>query len=256
MEQIFEFLETKFLVWAMILTRVAGFLLATPFYMGWYIPVTVKVFFAVFISWLLTFSTNYTIPLDLSPWLLTSGFINNFLIGVLIGFIAYMLIAAVMSAGGIFSIQMGFMMASSFDPTAPDIPLLGNYMYLMALYVFVSLKGHVAFYTIFAESFRKFPVTLYGERFNVVEFIIENSGSLFVIALQLGITIIAFMLIVTVLLGIVSRLIPQMNVFMVGIPLKIIVGMIIFLGMIPIWVEAFELLTSKMVNLAESFISR
>ncbi len=258
MQDILNFLESKFLVWSMILTRVAGLFLATPFYMGWFIPILVKVFLAIFLSWLVLYSIppGITIPLSTSPWLIVNGMINNFLIGALIGFIAYMLMSAVMSAGGIFSIQMGFMMASSFDPTAPDIPLLGNYMYMLALYVFVSLKGHIIFYTILLDSFKKFPVNLYGSHFNIIDFLIKKSEEMFVIALQLGITIIAFMLIVTVLLGIVSRLMPQINVFMVGIPLKILVGLIIFLGMIPIWTEALEFLTSKMINYAQNFISR
>ena len=258
MQDILAFLEQKFLVWAMILTRVAGFFLATPFYMNWFIPLTVKVWLAVFLSWLLLFSmpSSLSIPLGTSAMLITSGMINNFLVGALIGFLAYMLMSAVMSAGGIFSIQMGFMMASSFDPSAPDIPLLGNYMYLMALYIFVALKGHVIFYTILADSFKKFPVKLYGANFNMITFLMEKSGELFVIALQLGITIIAFMLIVTILLGVISRLIPQMNVFMVGIPLKVLVGLTIFLGMIPIWAEAFDFLTAKIINYAQNFISK
>ena len=257
MEQIFYFLENKFMVWAFILTRVAGFLLATPLYSGWYIPTTVKVMFAILTSWLMVFSVpNVNIPLDINPMLMLSGFINNFLVGVIIGFIAYMLISAVMSAGSIFSIQMGFMMASSFDPNAPDIPLLGNYMYLLALYIFAAAKGHVVFYSILANSLKKIPIPMYGVHFDLGKFIIDHSGEMFVLALQIGITIIAFMLVVTVLLGIISRLIPQMNVFMVGIPLKVLLGFIIFLGMIPIWAETFEILTDKMINYAQAFISK
>ncbi len=248
--EIFIFLENKFYVWALILSRIAGMMLATPFYSGWFIPLRVKVWLSVFLSWLIVYTTSYSVPLTTPVFSITLGLLNNFIIGALIGFIAYVLISSVMSASGVFSVQMGFMIASSFDPSAPDVPLLGNIVYLLAMYVFVSLKGHLIFYQIVAESFKEFPPMLYGVDFDVIKFLMDKSGEMFVIALQLGMTIIAFMLVVTVLLGIISRLMPQLNVFMVGIPLKILIGLILFMGMIPIWAEAFEYLVMKMINYA------
>ena len=230
--------------------------LATPFYSGWFIPLRVKIWLSVFLSWILVYTTNYTVPLSTPVITISLGILNNFILGALIGFIAYILMSSVMSASGVFSVQMGFMIASSFDPSAPEVPLLGNVVYLLAMYIFVSMKGHLVFYQIIANSFKKFPPMLYGIDFDMVKFLVDKSGEMFVIALQLGMTIIAFMLIVTILLGIISRLMPQLNVFMVGIPLKILVGLILFMGMIPIWAEAFEFLVRKMINYAQFISSR
>lgn len=254
--EIFVFLENKFYVWALILSRIAGMMLATPFYSGWFIPLRVKIWLSVFLSWILVYTTNYTVPLSTPVITISLGILNNFILGALIGFIAYILMSSVMSASGVFSVQMGFMIASSFDPSAPEVPLLGNVVYLLAMYIFVSMKGHLVFYQIIANSFKKFPPMLYGIDFDMVKFLVDKSGEMFVIALQLGMTIIAFMLIVTILLGIISRLMPQLNVFMVGIPLKILVGLILFMGMIPIWAEAFEFLVRKMINYAQFISSR
>ena len=254
--EIFSFLQEKFLVWAMILSRIVGMMIATPFYSGWFIPINVKIWLSVFLSWILVYTTDYTIPLNTPVVNVTLGILNNFILGTLIGFISYVLISSVMSASGVFSVQMGFMIASTFDPSVPDVPLLGNVVYLLAIYVFVSLKGHIIFYKIVASSFEKIPPMLYGTDFDMVKFIIERSGEMFVIALQLGMTIIAFMLVVTVLLGIVSRLMPQLNVFMVGMPLKIIIGFYLFLGMIPVWAEVFEFLVGKMIGYSQSMISK
>ncbi len=257
MEQILTFLEQKFLVWSMILSRVAGLFLATPLFSGWYIPVVVKVSLAVLLSWVALYSMpDAVIPLSTPPAYIAIGIFNNFMVGVVIGFMAFMLISATMSAGGIFSVQMGFMIASSFDPSAPDIPLLGNYVYLIAVYIFVALKGHLIFYQAVVKSFEKFPVAMYGSDLNFVKIIIDKSPQMFVIALQLGMAIIAFMLLVTVLLGIISRLIPQLNVFMVGLPLKVLVGLIIFLGMIPVWADALSALSGKIINWVMEFTSK
>ena len=257
MEHLTQFLEQKFLAWSMILSRVAGLFLATPLFSGWYIPVLVKVMLAVFLSWVILYGMpNVVVPLSTPPMYIAIGMFNNFTVGVVIGFMAFMLISATMSAGGIFSIQMGFMIASSFDPSAPDIPLLGNYVYLIAVYIFVELKGHLIFYQAVAESFEKFPVTMYGPNLSFIDIVIKKSPQMFVIALQLGMAIIAFMLLVTVLLGIISRLIPQLNVFMVGLPLKVLVGLIIFLGMIPVWIDALSSLTWEITNWVKEFVSK
>ncbi len=257
MDQILTFLQEKFLAWTFVLSRVAGLFLATPLYSGWYIPLNVKILLSVFLSWLVLYTLpNVVVPLDTHPFLIGIGIFNNFTVGVVMGFFAFMFITATMSAWGIFSIQMGFMVASSFDPSAPDIPLLGNYLYLIAVYIFVALKGHVLFFNALVESFRKFPVTMYGADFNIVKMLIEKSPQLFVIALQLGFAIIAFMLLTTVLLGIISRLIPQLNVFMVGLPLKVLVGLIIFLGMIPIWADVLSKITNDVLIWVKEFVSR
>ena len=253
---VFTFLQSKFLVWVMVLSRIAGMMISTPFYSGWFIPVQVKVWLSVFLSWLLVYTTSYTIPLSTPPIHITLGILNNFIVGALVGFVAYMLVSAVMSAAGIFSVQMGFMIASSFDPSAPDVPLLGNVVYLLAMYIFVAVKGHVLFYNLIARSFREIPPMLYGTDFDMVKFLIDKSGEMFVIALQLGMTIISFMLVVSILLGIISRLMPQLNVFMVGMPLKILIGLYLFLGMIPVWAEAFEFLVSKILNYSQTILSR
>ena len=254
--EVFVFLENKFYVWALILSRIAGMMLATPFYSGWFIPIRVKVFLSVFLSWILVYTTDYTVPLSTPVINISLGILNNFIVGAIIGFIAYVLMSSVMSASGVFSVQMGFMIASSFDPSVPEVPLLGNVVYLLSIYVFVAMKGHIIFYQIIANSFKKLPPVLYGIDFNMVKFLMDKSGEMFVIAIQLGMTIIALMLVITVLLGIISRLMPQLNVFMVGMPLKILVGLIIFLGMIPIWAEAFEFLVQKMINYAHFISSR
>jgi flagellar biosynthetic protein FliR len=253
---IFDLIQSKFFVWAMALSRIGGLMISAPFYSGWFIPTSVKVWLSVFLSWLIVYTTDYTIPMNTPLVHLVIGMVNNFILGTLIGFIAYMLISAVMSASGIFSIQMGFMIASSFDPSVPEVPLLGNVVYLLAIYIFVSLKGHLILYKTISESFERIPPMMYGTNFSMVEFLIKKSGEIFVVALQLGMTIIAFMLVVTVLLGIISRLMPQLNVFMVGIPLKILIGLYLFLGMIPIWAEAFEFLVGKVMNYSQALISR
>ncbi|HCF38875.1 MAG TPA: flagellar biosynthetic protein FliR, partial [Thermosipho africanus] len=88
-----------------------------------------------------------------------------------------------------------------------------------------------------------------------VEFIKTKFIEMFFIALKIGLPVIGYMFIINVLLGILSRLVPQMNVFMVGIPLKSLLVFVIFLGMVPIWAETSAKLTVLLEKVIQQFLS-
>jgi len=78
---------------------------------------------------------------------------------------------------------------------------------------------------------------------------------MFTIAMKIGLPLIGFMLVVSISLGIISRLIPQMNVFMIGMPLKVLVGIILFVGLIPVWVDVISQIVSRLSNILWHFVA-
>ena len=134
-------------------------------------------------------------------------------------------------AGQMAGYQMGMAIANVMDPaTSAQVPILANFYNLVAILVFLSINAHIILLRAMVESFQLVP--LFDFEFNqaVMQHIIRFSGNLFIVALKIGAPVIVALLITSAALGLVARTIPQMNIFIVAMPLKIAIGLI-FLGM-------------------------
>lgn len=225
-----------------------------PFFADWFFPLQLKIPLVVFFSWAALPMINEVIPLSINVMSLVLSMLANYFLGFLIGFFAILPFAAISIAGEIFGTQMVLALSSVFDPQREETPILGEFVYVVGLYVFVALNGHLLLLQAIVESTSKVPLSQTILKPNIVSLVLEKSGEMFVVAMKFGFPIIAFMLVVTLALGILSRLIPQMNVFMVGMPLKILVGLILFLGMIPVWADVFSQISVRLMNFVENFV--
>lgn len=252
----YEFVQEKFLVWALVLTRIAGMFTIAPFFGDWFIPMQAKVLLTVLLSWIVIPVVQETVPLNLPILTLVLSMVNNYFYGLILGFLALLPLAGLSLAGEVFGTQMGFAMSSVFDPQREEVPLHGELLYTIGLFVFVAIKGHLLLYQAIVESLKHFSLSASLMNLNFMNVLIERIGESLIVALKFGIPLIGFMLIVSVALGILSRLVPQMNVFMVGLPLKVLVGMLLMVGLIPIWAEMSARLAEKTINFIEFFLSR
>ncbi len=249
-----EFLETKFICWILIVTRTAGMFTIAPFFGDWFLPVQVKILLVIFLSWTSLPVVNESIALNTPVLQIVLAIFSNYTFGLAIGFLALLPVVALSVSGEIFGTQMGFAMSSVFDPQREEVPLQGELLYILGLYVFVSLKGHLLVYQAVVDSLRIVPLSRTITNFDFVSILTSKTTEMFEIAMKIGLPIIGFMLVVSIALGIVSRLVPQMNVFMVGMPLQVLVGFILFVGMIPIWADVFSQIANKTINFLDYFI--
>lgn len=240
----------------MALTRIAGMFTVAPFFGDWFLPVQVKALLAVFLSWLVVPALQQVVPLDVPVLSLVLAMLNNYLYGLVVGFLALLPLSGLSLAGEVFGTQMGYAMSSVFDPQREEVPLHGELLYMIGLFVFVTIKGHLLLYQAIVDSFKHFSLTDSLKRLNFLDVIVIKISESFVVAFKFGMPLIGFMLIVSVALGILSRLVPQMNVFMVGLPLKVLVGMLLMVGMIGIWAEMSAQLAEKTINFIEFFMNR
>jgi len=238
------------------LTRIAGMFTVAPFFGDWFLPLQIKVLLTLFLSWLVAPVLQQTVPLDTPVLTLVISILNNYLYGLVIGFLAFLPLAGLSLAGEVFGTQMGFAISSVFDPQREEVPLHGELLYTIGLFVLVTIKGHLLVYQAIVDSFKHFSLTASLSGLNFMDVLISKASESFVVALKFGMPLIGLMLIVSVALGILSRLVPQMNVFMVGLPLKVLVGMLLMVGMIGIWAEMSAHLAQRMVNFIEFFLSR
>ena len=168
------------------------------------------------------------VTLELFPLLLRM--VAEVIVGIMIGFTARFVFAGIQFAGDIIGFQMGFSIASIFDPsTSQQVSVVSEFQFMMAMIIFLFVDAHHIFLTAIVDSFR--ILHLHDLRFSGILFqrLVTLSGDVFVIAIKISAPIVAVLLFVNVGLGVIARTVPQINIFIVGIPLQIAVGLV-FLG--------------------------
>lgn len=161
--------------------------------------------------------------------------LQQIIIGVSIGLAVRIVFAAVEMAGEIVGLQMGLNFAGFFDPTTnSQASTVGRFFGNIAMLLFVILNGHLLLIQAVAASFQTFPV---GEgAMDAVRTLRlhELGGIIFQYGLWIALPMIGMLLFVNVVMGIISRIAPQMNVFAIGFPLTLSVGLIGIAATLPL----------------------
>ncbi|BBE31301.1 flagellar biosynthetic protein FliR [Tepiditoga spiralis] len=234
-----EFLNVKLWVFFFVFIRLLGVTLFIPYFSMNLVPKPVKIFILIFLSYIVAIGLNDTFPIDGNFLMIVYLFIVNFLVGMIIGIIMHIIFYAVELAGQFFGIQMGFALANVLDPMYnTQVSIMSELGFLLSTFVFFIFKGHIWLYMLTIEMFKKIPSVFIFNGKDLGIFVSKIS-EVFVMGVQLSLPVTAFMIFTTLSLGIVNRLIPQLNAFIVGMPLKIIVGFLIFMAVIQVWQEYF-----------------
>lgn len=156
--------------------------------------------------------------------------IGEAMIGLTIGFVARLVFAAIQVAGDIIGFQMGFAIANVIDPMSyQQVSIITELQYLVAMLLFFTVNAHHLFFQAIIQSYTLIAPLSFHFSGQLMQFIFSISKDMFVIALKLAAPIMAVMIFTNVALGVVARTVPQMNIFIVGFPLQISLGLI-FLG--------------------------
>jgi len=148
-------------------------------------------------------------------------------IGVVIGFAAQVIFAGVQLAGELIGFQMGFAIVNVIDPvTSAQVSIVAEFQYLVALLLFLIFNGHHLFIAAIAESFRVLNPLSLNYSGALIAAILELSKGIFTVAVKLSAPLAAVMFFTQIALGIVARTVPQINIFIVGFPLQIAIGLI------------------------------
>lgn len=216
-------------VFVLMLARISAFFVTMPIFSYRTLPAQHRIAFSFLLTWMMV----YTV--DVQPFVIDGAYIllviKEVMVGLLLGFVAYMIISAVQVAGGFIDFQMGFAIANVIDPqTGVQSPLIGQYLYTFALLLLLSLNGHHLILDGIFYSYQFIPLDSAMIQFAqepLVEMVIKSFNAVFIIALQLSMPVVATLFLVDVALGIVARTVPQFNIFVVGFPIKIAVSFIV-----------------------------
>ncbi|WAM33436.1 flagellar biosynthetic protein FliR [Caldicellulosiruptor morganii] len=235
MEEIFNYLLDSSYILFLVLSRISGIFIASPIFGRRNIPAYFKIGFAFFLSIIvmLSYNFNYVLPQNLIQFVLTVA--REFVVGLVIGFISYMIFATILLAGQIVDNAIGFGMANVIDPlNEVQVPLLGNFLYLYMLVIFFATDNHHILIRAVVYSYKLVPLDYHSILPRISQKFVTFFIELFVIGIEISLPILMSMLIVDIILGILSRSVPQMNVFMVGLPVKIALGFLVLVTVLPI----------------------
>lgn len=237
--------ETSFLL---ILFRVSAFLMALPFLGGGGVPMSVKVVVSVSVSVVLFQILQIeAAPLTLGSF--TVGIIGEILIGVVIGLGARLVFAAVEIGGTIVGFQMGFGIANVFDPVSNrQVGLIAQLQNLVASLIFLITNAHHIILQALVHSFQMVPSFGFYPSEALVAYLVRLAGEMFVLGIKIGIPVIVALLLANVAVGILSRVVPQINALLFSFPVTIGLGLLVIGASLPLFVG---LMRSQMIGLED-----
>ena len=213
----------QFQEFLLCLARVLALVAAIPAFAGSAISGRIKIGLAVATSLLLFPAMAPHIP-KVAFTLTEFGLliVNEVLLGVMIGLVTQMVFAAVSFGGTVIGYQMGFAAANIFDPqTTQQLSLMSQFANILALLVFLALDMHHFFFRALVESYHLLPPGPLDFSHGAVEELMRLASRMFVLGVKFSAPVLTLLLLTNLVLGILARVFPQLNVFMLSFPLNI-----------------------------------
>lgn len=244
----FAILQEQFGFFLLVFTRISGFFVAAPIFGSRNIPATAKIGFAFFLA-MIVFpavpTTETVLPTGVLAYILM--IMRELFVGMIVGFVSTFVFSAVQMAGVLLDTQIGFGIINTIDPQSEQqVPLIGNFQYVLAVLVFLITNGHHLLLAALLSTFKLFPLSGMIFRPAMADVVVDMVYGMFIIALKISLPVLVALLLTDVALGILSRTMPQFNIFVVGIPGKILIGSFILSVGLPFYIFFLEVAFNEM----------
>ena len=227
----YDIFQGQIAAFLLVLARTSGIFLISPFFGGMNVSVRIRATIAIVMAWVIfpVIVEKTTVTAPESILMFSGTVIQELFIGWLIGFIAYVAFAAINMAGKIMDMQVGFSVAQVMDPTSgQQSPLIGSFLYNLAIIYFLVVNGHHILIAALFESFSRIPLDGLVWNAALADFIVNITAGAMPVTFSV--------LIVNVGMGILARTMPQMNIFVVGIPLHLTIGSFMLMMLLPFFI--------------------
>jgi len=237
-----EVYVAQFIVFLLLFARTTSLIVTAPIFSNQAIPAQLKIGLSIFLAFVLfPLQSSMAAHVDLRLFGIVVLVLQEVIVGMTIGFAASLIFVGVRYAGELISFDMGFTIASTFDPeTNASLPIVGEVLYLFTAMLFILLNGHHFILQALQLSYQTVPIGKMSFGPIVAEKFITISGMMFLVAVKFAAPAIVALFLTNVALAVLTRLIPQMNIFGVAFPLKIGVGMIVLSTSIPMLAYVFK----------------
>ncbi len=250
--QLTQLIPTRLDYFMLLLFRMTALLISSPIFGRNNVPTYTKIG--------LCFMMALTIYSSLQPqdipyihaseyWLLA---LKEIIIGLALGFVTNAFFSLMFWAGHMIDMQIGFGMVNIMDVQQNiQVPISGNMLNLMFFLVFFMIDGHLMLVKVLSGTLQTLPLGVVAISPNVAFVALEVFSLVFIIGVKIAMPLIAIGLVLEVAMGIIIRSMPQMNMFVVGIPLKIVIGFLILMIMIPAYTDVSRGIFNNMFDYVE-----
>ena len=223
--------------------RISAMLMAIPVIGTRMVSVRIRVVLAILISFVVVPLIPEVPAVDpLSVAGLTIS-IHQVLIGLAMGFVLQMTLAALTIAGEVISMSMGLGFASRVDPAnGVNVPMLSQFFLMMGTLMFLALGGHLMIIQLLVNSFQSLPITGEGIQRDSFWVLISFASQMFIGAAWIALPAMVSILVITLAMGVMTRAAPQLNIFSVGFPVTMLVGFIIIMLVMPTILPRFNMI--------------
>ena len=247
LEEILGLSEQQFIGFFLSFIRIAGLVTLAPFFGSRSLPIKVRIFLALFLTITLLpiiKASDQVVSLHLVA--LLPLVVKEAMVGIFMGFIAKFMFESFQFAGQIIGRQMGLAMAELVDPeSGSQVSPIGSLYSLVAIILFLNLNGHHLIISALYRSFELSPVAS-SSMINAAAKtkMVTMFNDLFTIGIKLAAPSMITLFLMEVSMGIMARIVPQMNIFFIGLPARLGVGMLIIIASLPIFYVFFTSILS------------
>lgn len=223
----------EFIILFLIFLRISSAFVSAPFFGNRIIPVVTKLFISMVISYIIFLSTDHSVIKDIpTGWLLLIYSFKEVITGLIIGFALQFVFFGVSYAGTLIGFEIGLNLAEVFNPSEEvNSNIIGEILYYSAIMIFLLINGHHYLIRALQQSFNIIGIGMISFPEPLYQTMIKLAGSVFVIAVKIATPILVSFFLINIAEGIISRMIPNMQVFFVTQPLKVGLGLLM-LGLI------------------------
>lgn len=227
------------LIWP--LARILALLASTPMLGSSSIPTQVKLGLAVLLAILVAPLLPPLPQIDPGSGVGLIVLVQQVIIGLAMGFSMRIIFTAIEMAGEITGLQMGLGFATFFDPQqSGQVQVIGRFYGLLATLFFLAIDGHLQIIAILTESFTTLPIGAEGMNTASFTALVSWGSRIFTLGLHLALPVLAALLITNLALGILTRAAPQLNIFAVGFPLTLGIGLLVISWALPYFSPLFS----------------
>ena len=238
MPDFYDLMQANLAAFLLMMTRISGIFIVSPVLGSMNVSVLFRAGMALAFTFLLfpvLDDGSVTAPDTVAMF--AASVAAELFIGWLIGLAAYMVLSAISMAGKVMDMQVGFAMVNVMDPTSgQQIPLIGSFLYNLSIIVLLVTNGHHIIISALVESFRIVPVLGMSWDPVVTNIVASMATGIFLTGMKIAMPVIFANFLTNVGLGILARTMPQLNIFVVGMPMHVIIGLGVLAMMMPFYV--------------------
>jgi flagellar biosynthetic protein FliR len=245
----------QFQTFLIVTSRVAGFIGAIPVISSAQTPGRIKTAMVVAISLALFPVMAEAVPkVSFAPLPFLLLMISELLLGLLLGLVARLIFTAVEFGATVIGFQMGFAAANVFDPQSErQVALISQFQNVFAILIFLAINGHHLFLQTAVRSYELLPPGQLDFSGQAIPFLMELTSHMFAIGVQFSAPVLAVLLLSGLILGVLARVFPQLNVFLLSFPINIGTAFIVIaltLGMVSVLIRReFDILGDRFIML-------